>query len=47
VPPLAPAVARLAEVRVQEHGVSSPDAIRPIYIRRSDVELARERKAAS
>lgn len=47
VPPLAPSVARLAEVQVQEHGVSPPDAIRPIYIRRSDVELARERKAAS
>jgi tRNA threonylcarbamoyladenosine biosynthesis protein TsaB len=47
VPPLAAAVARLAEVHVQEHGVSSPDAIKPIYIRRSDVELARDRKAAS
>jgi tRNA threonylcarbamoyladenosine biosynthesis protein TsaB len=47
VPPLAPWVARLAEAHVQAHGVSPPDAIRPIYIRRSDVELARERKAAS
>jgi tRNA threonylcarbamoyladenosine biosynthesis protein TsaB len=47
VPPLAPAVARLGEVHVQEHGASPPDVIRPIYIRRSDVELARERKAAS
>jgi tRNA threonylcarbamoyladenosine biosynthesis protein TsaB len=47
VPLLAPAVAKLAEGHLQEHGGSSPDAIRPIYIRRSDVELARDRKAAS
>ena len=47
VPPLAPAVARLADLHVQQHGAASPDAIRPIYIRRSDVELARDRKAAS
>src|SRR5688572_12031796 len=47
VPALAPAVARLADIHVQQHGASSPDAIRPIYIRRSDVELARDRKAAS
>ena len=47
VPLLAPAVARLADSHVQQHGASSPDAIRPIYIRRSDVELARDRKAAS
>jgi tRNA A37 threonylcarbamoyladenosine modification protein TsaB len=47
VPPLTPAVARLADIHVQQHGALSPDAIRPIYIRRSDVELARDRKAAS
>ena len=47
VPPLAPAVAALADRHVQQHGTSPPDAIRPIYIRRSDVELARDRKAAS
>lgn len=47
VPPLAPAVAALADRHVQQHGMSPPDAIRPIYIRRSDVELARDRKAAS
>jgi tRNA threonylcarbamoyladenosine biosynthesis protein TsaB len=45
VPPLAPSIARLAELHVRQHGPSSPDAIRPIYIRRSDVELARDRKA--
>jgi tRNA threonylcarbamoyladenosine biosynthesis protein TsaB len=45
VPPLAPSVARLAEAEVREHGPASPDAIRPVYVRRPDVELARERKA--
>jgi tRNA threonylcarbamoyladenosine biosynthesis protein TsaB len=43
VPPLAPAVARLAEQHVREHGPVPPDAIRPIYVRRSDAELARDR----
>jgi tRNA threonylcarbamoyladenosine biosynthesis protein TsaB len=47
VPPLAPSVARLAEHHVREHGPSSPDAVRPLYIRRSDVELARDRAAVS
>jgi tRNA threonylcarbamoyladenosine biosynthesis protein TsaB len=45
VPPLAPSVARLAEAHVNAHGPASPDAVRPVYIRRPDVELARERKA--
>ena len=44
VPPLAPSVARLAEAHVEQHGASSPDAVAPIYVRRSDVELARDRK---
>jgi tRNA threonylcarbamoyladenosine biosynthesis protein TsaB len=43
VPPLAPAVARLAELYLREHGPQPPDAIRPIYVRRSDAELARDR----
>jgi tRNA threonylcarbamoyladenosine biosynthesis protein TsaB len=43
VPPLAPAVARLAEIFVREYGPQPPDAIRPIYVRRSDAELARDR----
>lgn len=47
VPPLAPSVARLAGEQVRQHGPSSPDAIRPIYIRRSDVELARDRAAVA
>lgn len=45
MPPLAPGIARLAEMQVRQHGPSAPDAIRPIYIRRSDAELARDRKA--
>ena len=45
LPPLAPAIARLAEVYIQAHGPTSPDAIRPVYIRRSDAELARDRNA--
>jgi tRNA threonylcarbamoyladenosine biosynthesis protein TsaB len=57
LPPLAPAIANLARERVQQHrtagdgstdmGPFSPDAIRPIYIRRSDAELARDRKAVA
>lgn len=47
VPPLAPSIARLAELQVHRSGPSWPDAIRPIYIRRSDVELARDRAAVS
>jgi tRNA threonylcarbamoyladenosine biosynthesis protein TsaB len=47
VPPLAPSVARLAERYLNQHGPSEPDAIRPVYVRRSDVELARDRAAVS
>jgi tRNA threonylcarbamoyladenosine biosynthesis protein TsaB len=47
IPPLAPSIATLAEAHVRQHGVSSPDAIRPFYIRRSDAELTRERKAVA
>ena len=46
LPPIAPSVARLGEVQVRAGGNLSPDAIRPTYVRRSDVELARERAAA-
>jgi tRNA threonylcarbamoyladenosine biosynthesis protein TsaB len=45
VPPLAPAIAQLAASHVERHGPVPPDAIRPVYIRRSDAELARDRKA--
>ena len=43
IPQLAPFIARLAEAYMRKHGPVSPDAIRPIYIRRSDAELARDR----
>ena len=45
LPPLAPAIATLAEAYVQQRVPALPDEIRPLYIRRSDAELARERKA--
>jgi tRNA A37 threonylcarbamoyladenosine modification protein TsaB len=45
LPPLAPAIATLAAVHVQQGSPASPDEIRPLYIRRSDAELARDRKA--
>jgi tRNA threonylcarbamoyladenosine biosynthesis protein TsaB len=41
--PLAPSVAHLAEELFRTRGPAAPDAIRPIYVRRSDAELARER----
>jgi tRNA threonylcarbamoyladenosine biosynthesis protein TsaB len=44
LPPLAPGIARLALAHARQHGPSSPDAIRPVYIRRSDAELARDRR---
>jgi tRNA threonylcarbamoyladenosine biosynthesis protein TsaB len=47
LPPLAPAIAAAAVAHVREHGPSAPDTIRPIYIRRSDAELARDRQADS
>jgi tRNA threonylcarbamoyladenosine biosynthesis protein TsaB len=42
-PPLAPSIAALAR-RQCERGASTPDAIRPIYVRRSDAELVRDGK---
>ena len=47
IPALAPSIARLAETQVRQHGAQPPDAIRPIYVRRPDVELARDRAAAA
>lgn len=44
LPLLAPSVAHLAEKCMRENGPAPPDAIRPIYIRRSDAELARDRR---
>ena len=44
-PPLAPSIAGLAETTLRAHGPSAPDAIRPIYVRRTDAELVRDGKA--
>ena len=43
MPPLAPTVARLAQDRAND-AAASPHAIRPVYVRRPDAELARERR---
>ncbi len=40
MPPLAPTVALLAQARA----ATAPHAIRPVYVRRPDAELARERR---
>ncbi|MDR1989312.1 MAG: tRNA (adenosine(37)-N6)-threonylcarbamoyltransferase complex dimerization subunit type 1 TsaB [Acidobacteriaceae bacterium] len=43
-PPLAPFLARLAAARVEY--ATPPSGIEPLYVRRTDVELARDRAAA-
>jgi len=45
VPPLAPAIAQLAAVRAEAGHAGAPHAVRPVYVRRPDAELARERGA--
>jgi tRNA threonylcarbamoyladenosine biosynthesis protein TsaB len=44
VPMLAPTIAILADAQARQQSVV-PDAIRPLYVRRPDAELARDRKA--
>jgi tRNA threonylcarbamoyladenosine biosynthesis protein TsaB len=44
VPALAPSIALLAERDVRLQTFPLPDVIRPIYVRRPDVELARDRQ---
>jgi tRNA threonylcarbamoyladenosine biosynthesis protein TsaB len=46
-PLLAPAIGWLAELRAVAGTPFPPHAVRPIYVRRSDVELARDRQRAS
>jgi tRNA threonylcarbamoyladenosine biosynthesis protein TsaB len=46
VPLLAPAIGQLALAAAARHETAPPDAFRPIYVRRSYVELARDRRAA-
>ena len=43
MPLLAPVVARLGE-KAGEGGATRPHAVRPVYVRRPDAELARERR---
>lgn len=45
VPMLAPSIAYLAVQQAERHESGPPDAIRPLYVRRPDAELARDRKA--
>ncbi len=46
-PPLAGAIGRLAIVRVQRGEVGHPAAIQPLYVRRPDAEVERERRTAT
>jgi tRNA threonylcarbamoyladenosine biosynthesis protein TsaB len=43
-PPLAPMLARMALDRADRGAAIDPAAVRPVYIRRPDAELARERR---
>jgi tRNA threonylcarbamoyladenosine biosynthesis protein TsaB len=45
VPPLAPAIARIAAAEAEAGRAVHPHAVRPVYIRRPDAELARDRRA--
>jgi tRNA threonylcarbamoyladenosine biosynthesis protein TsaB len=42
---LAATIARMAERRAREGGAVPPHAVRPLYVRRPDAELARDRRA--
>jgi tRNA threonylcarbamoyladenosine biosynthesis protein TsaB len=47
VPPLAPAIAAIGS-RLADRGLTlAPHAVRPVYVRRPDAELARERRQSS
>jgi len=43
-PPLAPSIAVLGAARARAGEAAAPHAIRPLYIRRPDAELARDRR---
>ena len=43
-PPIAPAIARIAGRRAEAGEGTLPHAIRPLYVRRPDAELARDRR---
>ena len=44
--PLAPILARVAAARARRNTAVAPHALRPVYVRRPDAELARERRRA-
>jgi tRNA threonylcarbamoyladenosine biosynthesis protein TsaB len=45
LPPTAPSLARLAAARLAGGGAFLPHGVVPVYVRRPDAELARDRKA--
>jgi hypothetical protein len=45
-PPLASTIALVAERRVLAGEATLPHAVRPLYVRRPDAELARDRRGA-
>ncbi len=45
IPPLAPALARLGHVAAQRGAAGTPHMLQPLYVRRPDAELDRERQA--
>ncbi len=45
IPPLAPALARLGRLAAQRGGAGAPHTLQPLYVRRPDAELDRERQA--
>ena len=47
VPLLAGAAGRMAAFRIARGEAAAPDVVRPIYVRRPDAEVARERERAS
>jgi tRNA threonylcarbamoyladenosine biosynthesis protein TsaB len=46
VPPLAPAIGRIAVDAAARNAAVPPESVHPIYVRRPDVELTRDRRAA-
>jgi tRNA A37 threonylcarbamoyladenosine modification protein TsaB len=44
VPPLAPAIAAIAQRRAEQGLAVPPHAVKPVYVRRPDAELARDRR---
>ncbi len=45
-PALAPAIASMARVAAEAGGAVAPHAVKPLYVRRPDAELARDRRSA-